>query len=221
MKFCTNLTVPQGPRNPDSLWDFYKQCLDQVRAIISQTESTRPALASDCKLCHWRSTCKRQLKNEDDLSLIFELGRAKRDVMISELATVKALSNADIDNLSRGEKTVSPRIGINNLRKFQNRARLLTEPSANPSITRPFELPTSEIELFFDIETDPMRDICYLHGFVERRLTIKGRIVTGKTIDPNPLAKGSLPENKVPRRLRIKIFHGNRSIAYTYETSFQ
>ena len=25
------------------------------------------------------------------------------------------------------------------------------------------------LELFFDIEVDPMRDICYLHGFVERR----------------------------------------------------
>ena len=25
------------------------------------------------------------------------------------------------------------------------------------------------VELFFDIEVDPMRDICYLHGFVERR----------------------------------------------------
>jgi predicted RecB family nuclease len=29
-------------------------------------------------------------------------------------------------------------------------------------------LPVSERELFFDIEVDPMRDHCYLHGFVER-----------------------------------------------------
>jgi predicted RecB family nuclease len=29
--------------------------------------------------------------------------------------------------------------------------------------------PDSPLEIFFDIETDPMRDICYLHGFVERR----------------------------------------------------
>jgi predicted RecB family nuclease len=26
----------------------------------------------------------------------------------------------------------------------------------------------SERELFFDIEVDPMRDVCYLHGFIER-----------------------------------------------------
>jgi predicted RecB family nuclease len=30
-------------------------------------------------------------------------------------------------------------------------------------------LPTFERELFFDIEVDPMRDVCYLHGFIERR----------------------------------------------------
>lgn len=30
-------------------------------------------------------------------------------------------------------------------------------------------LPVADIELFFDIEVDPMRDVCYLHGFVERR----------------------------------------------------
>ncbi|GAG66241.1 unnamed protein product, partial [marine sediment metagenome] len=29
-------------------------------------------------------------------------------------------------------------------------------------------MPEAPTELFFDIETDPMRDICYLHGFLER-----------------------------------------------------
>ena len=30
-------------------------------------------------------------------------------------------------------------------------------------------MPRAELELFFDIEVDPMRDVCYLHGFIERR----------------------------------------------------
>ena len=33
----------------------------------------------------------------------------------------------------------------------------------------PVQLPGHDRELFFDIEVDPMRDICYLHGFVERQ----------------------------------------------------
>jgi len=32
----------------------------------------------------------------------------------------------------------------------------------------PVSLPVTDKELFFDIEVDPMRDVCYLHGFVER-----------------------------------------------------
>jgi predicted RecB family nuclease len=30
------------------------------------------------------------------------------------------------------------------------------------------ELPATEMEIFFDVEVDPFRDICYLHGFIER-----------------------------------------------------
>jgi hypothetical protein len=30
-------------------------------------------------------------------------------------------------------------------------------------------LELAPVELFFDIEVDPLRDICHLHGFVERR----------------------------------------------------
>ncbi len=41
-------------------------------------------------------------------------------------------------------------------------------------------------------------------------LAIKGRVVTSKAIDANPLAKRSLSEYKIPRRLRIKVFHRYR-----------
>ena len=52
-------------------------------------------------------------------------------------------------------------------------------------------LPHSDRELFFDIEVDPMRDICYLHGFVER---FRGdnsteRFVAFFADDPTPQAE--------------------------------
>jgi len=37
-----------------------------------------------------------------------------------------------------------------------------------PYLRAPVVIPSAARELFFDIEVDPMRDICYLHGFVER-----------------------------------------------------
>ena len=52
--------------------------------------------------------------------------------------------------------------------QFHDRATLLTTRDATPFLRVPVHLPTYNCELFFDIEVDPMRDICYLHGFVER-----------------------------------------------------
>ena len=46
---------------------------------------------------------------------------------------------------------------------------LVAGPDARPYLKQPPQPPTASVELFFDIEVDPMRDHCYLHGFVERR----------------------------------------------------
>ncbi|MFV1976825.1 MAG: TM0106 family RecB-like putative nuclease [Candidatus Scalindua sp.] len=164
-----NLDAPQGVRNKDSLWDLYENCLEDARAIISKSELTLPALGANCKLCHWKTVCTKKLKQQEDLTLIPELGRAKRDIMLSNIKTVSDLAQTDINNLLKGQKTVFSGIGIDTLRKFQERAKLLIQPDGKPFIKKKFSLPNAETELFFDIETDPMRDICYLHGFIERR----------------------------------------------------
>jgi predicted RecB family nuclease len=163
------LNAPQGSRCPQSLWSLYRQILQDVRDIVSEAAQTRPAMASDCKLCHWRSVCRQQVKKAGDLTLIPALGRAKRDVLVSKIPTVEALAKADVEIFVQGKKTIFPKIGITSLEKFQTRARLLTDPNAKPLVTASIDLPDASTELFFDIETDPMRDICYLHGFVERR----------------------------------------------------
>jgi len=163
-----DLNATQGARSPQTLWRLYQQILQDVRDIVSETAQTRPALASDCKLCHWRSVCRRQVRNSGDLTLIPELGRSKRDVLSPKIPTVKAMAESDVETFVQGDKTIFPRIGITSLEKFQTRARLLTMPNSKPLVTAPICLPDAPTELFFDIETDPMRDICYLHGFVER-----------------------------------------------------
>ena len=55
------------------------------------------------------------------------------------------------------------------LRSFHARAVLLTTPGARPYLKAPIKLPLSDVEFFFDIEVDPLRDVTYLHGIVERR----------------------------------------------------
>lgn len=180
-----DLNDPQGVRNRESLWDLYETCMGEARAISLKSIKTLPALAANCKLCCWRTLCKKEVKESEDLTLIPELGRGKRDVMIASIRTVSDLANADISGLIKGKKTLFPGIGPDSLLKFQARAKLLIQPDGRSYIKKEFTLPNAETELFFDIETDPMRDICYLHGFIERRGSSE-RYVSFFTDSPTP-----------------------------------
>lgn len=164
-----DLDAPQGVRTPRTLWSIYQDVLAQARSISSMGGKTLPAFSSTCKLCHWRSTCMKALEEKNDLTLIPELGRARRDAMLPHVADIPELARMDIGPLIKGRKTVIPRIGPDTLKKFQVRAKLLVRPNARPFLKERVDLPCRDLEIFFDVETDPMRDLCYLHGFVERK----------------------------------------------------
>lgn len=159
---------PYGKRNPRTLWQDYQETLDDARAIVGATATTLPAYGALCKLCHWYSACVKRLKDADDLTMIPELGRSKRDVMYDRVKTVSQLAKSDIGSFLAGGKTAFAGIGPDTLKKFQERARLLTACKGQPYTRTKIQFPGNDRELFFDIEVDPMRDVCYLHGFVER-----------------------------------------------------
>jgi len=163
-----DLEEPQGKRNPWTIWGIYEATLAQAQRIFAETERTSPAYCGACKLCHWYTACLTGLEKVDDLTLLPELGRAKRDVMVDQIATVSDLAKVNIEAFISGKKSAFKGIGPDTLRKFHDRAKLNKTEGAAPYLTAPLSLPTSETELFFDIEVDPMRDLCYLHGFVER-----------------------------------------------------
>lgn len=157
------LEVPQGPRTPASLWDFYQEQLTTARMIASGGQTTLPAYSGKCKLCHWRTVCSKALTEAKDLTLIPELGRSKRDGLLPHVKTVADLADADLSTIPKIKG-----IGPKTLHKIQARARLQSDPKAEPYLSEAVTFPDIETELFFDVETDPMRDVCYLHGFVER-----------------------------------------------------
>jgi predicted RecB family nuclease len=163
-----DLNNPQGPRTPQTLWELYQGKLEEALEIASRPGVTLPALASTCKLCHWRSLCKRQIMEMNDLTLIAELGRSKRDLIAPFIPTVDELATCDLSQFFQGSRSSIKGIGSSTLARFQMRAQLLTDPASRPYCTMAPTLPEYDTELFFDIEVDPMRDICYLHGFLER-----------------------------------------------------
>jgi predicted RecB family nuclease len=165
-----DLNLAKGPRSKGTLWEEYLEVLEQAKEIIAQIEKTLPAFSSKCKECHWYTTCLQKVRQSNDLTLIPGLGRSRRDTMLTNVQTVKDLAKADLARFVSGKKTVFPGIGMDSLETFQRRAQLLSAGAqAKPYLKAPLTLPKSDIEVFFDIEVDPMRDICYLHGSVERR----------------------------------------------------
>ena len=164
-----NLSAPQGARTIESWMSAYNIVLASLRRITNGTKRTLPALSASCKLCTWKTACRQSAIDADDLSLIAELGRTKRDVMYGLVPTVAALAAADLDYFALGKKTVFPGIGQNTLKKLQERAILLTKPKSEPYLLAPVDLPITTREVYFDLETDPTRGgYTYLHGFVER-----------------------------------------------------
>ncbi len=157
-----------GKRSPYTLWQTYQECLGAAQSIISKATKTLPAYSSKCKLCHWYHACLSSLSAANDLTLIPELGRSRRDVMSDQIKTVQELASSDLTVFIQGKKTIFPGIGPPTLQKFHSRAKLQTE-SGKPYLREPIQFPQTDLELYFDIETDPLRDICYLHGFVERQ----------------------------------------------------
>ena len=159
---------PVGKKSQKTLWDLYEKSLDHATAILTGRVETKPAYTGICKLCHWYHLCLQELEAADDLTLIPELGRTRRDSMFDRIPTVNALARADLADYQKGDKTVFSRIGIDTLASFQHRACLISTPDSEPLIDGNLQLPAPQREIFFDVETDPMRDFCYLHGFYVR-----------------------------------------------------
>lgn len=163
-----DFTIPQGPKKPETLWDEYQSALTETRAILDRTLAPLGASASTCKLCHWYNFCSQEFAKTDDLTLIPFLGRGIRDSMQTSLSTVAELAAIDPEGFIQGTKTVFKGLGPERLRLFHARAVLLKSVNPKPYLRATISLRKPAIELFFDIEVDPMRDLCYLHGVVER-----------------------------------------------------
>ncbi len=188
-----DFAAPQGPRKPETLWDEYESALSEARAIMAKQTTPLPAYSSVCKNCHWHTFCIDELTKTDDLTLIPFLGRSIRDNMLGSIANISELAASDPEGFIKGKKTDFPGLGADRLRLFHGRAIMLKSPSPQPFLRNAVVLPVKQIELFFDIETDPMRDVCYLHGIVERRGrdNASERFVSFFAEDLTPAAEGA------------------------------
>jgi|GEM_PF-475733 len=142
----------------------YSRCLSEIRDLLSGKIESEPCVGGTCGQCHWRSFCYRWATERDDVSLVRKLNRPKRSALRKAgIKTVKELAEvARAKNPLRVE-------GISGIALSQLVRRAAVIKQGEPILHSQVRFPERTLEIFFDIETVPLENICYLYGIVERR----------------------------------------------------
>ena len=164
-----------GNGNGITCWEFYQETKAKAQSLLDNKVQNKPAMSGACKLCPWYNSCKKWCQNNQDLTMIFYLGRAKRDAINEELKIEKidAFSKLDMKAVmekKKQNKNFLKSIGEKTLNKLVARAKILNN-TKEPVIYSKIDLPQTAYELFFDIEDDPTQEFVYLHGVYERSKT--------------------------------------------------
>ncbi|MGM0366600.1 MAG: TM0106 family RecB-like putative nuclease [Actinomycetota bacterium] len=165
------LDEPMSSNNPLTWIDEYRLTLREVEMLVSNRKQNKPALGGDCRLCQWYPSCRKWCEENDDLTLIFYLGRAKRDVINADLniRKVAEMCSCQVKSALRFKKENKGflrGVGKGTLDKIVTRANLVKQ--GIHKIHDTYKFPRVSVELFFDIEDDPTQDFIYLHGVYER-----------------------------------------------------
>jgi uncharacterized protein len=152
---------PQGNERSFAIDDYVDQfhlTRQEIEKIL-EGEKPAPFLKSGCKRTPWYSICLSDSEGCNDVSLIYRLSQSdQRHLYGIGINTVKQLADMDVETLqSKLEEWPFDKIV-----RFHNQARVLLDDK--PVVLRKPEFPQVKNEIYFDIESDPTRDIDYLLG---------------------------------------------------------
>ena len=136
----------------------YALTLDEIEKIIA---GKRPAhfLTSGCKQSPWFNHCKEESESCEDVSLLNRVWRQEVALLrAGGVATISQLAMLSIVQLEKMAPAVSPA----RLEVMRDQALAIHEH--RHIIRGSVEFPQAKTEVFFDIESDPLRDFDYLFG---------------------------------------------------------
>ncbi|MDP3696787.1 MAG: TM0106 family RecB-like putative nuclease [Candidatus Taylorbacteria bacterium] len=177
---------PQGNERSfriDEFIDQFHLTREQIEKILDG-EKPAPFLKSGCKRTPWYSLCLSETEGCNDVSLIFKMSQAdQRRLYGIGIKTVQDMARLDVNEL----QTQLEDWPFDKLVRFNNQAKVLL--SRQPLILRKPNFPEVEHEIYFDIESDPTRDVDYLLGYLVK--------IKSKTEYKYFLAKDKSEEEKI------------------------
>lgn len=139
----------------------FELTLDEIEKIMA---GKKPAhfVTSGCKQSPWFAGCVKDAQACDDISLLNRVWR--KEVHRLEEAGVKTISDLALRSITDLER-LAPDLSPARLEIMRDQAVAIKEN--RHIIRRQIDLPEARTELFFDIESDPLRDFDYLFGVLE------------------------------------------------------
>ncbi len=155
---------PDGVTRDYLLEDYrsrFHLSLDEIERIMA---GKRPAhfMTAGCKHSPWFDECKLEAESCDDVSLLNRIyAREVTALREAGYGTISRLANTGLLELEAEVSSVSGE----RLMMLHNQAKSIIEDKI--VVKDVMDFPESETELYFDIESDPLRDLDYLFGVLE------------------------------------------------------
>ena len=144
----------------DDFVDQFQLTCEQIEKILDG-EKPAPFLKSGCKRTPWYSVCMSDAKDCNDVSLVYRLSQSdQRHLYNVGIKTIDQLAKADINELQAKIEDWP----FDKLVRFSNQAKMLVN-NETYIIKKP-DFPKVQNEIYFDVESDPTRDIYYLLCFL-------------------------------------------------------
>jgi uncharacterized protein len=148
-----------------ALKDFeeqFHQGFDAIKEILSGKKPD-PYLSSGCKNSPWFKECIAFAEETRDVTLLYNLRqKTLHKLRDNGVRTIVEAAKMDVDELADDSTSFSRAT----LERLAMQAGALLEKKHH--IRKPYEFPSAPLELFFDIEGDPLRQVEYLFGFLVR-----------------------------------------------------
>ncbi len=137
----------------------YSETLIEIKNIASGCEA-EVHICSGCGECPWRDVCLEKAEKEKDLSLIYNLGRKSKELLIeNNIDNFEKAAEMDVDVL----KNIKG-LGEASLKRWKTQSKALIEKKTIKIGN--FYFPKAKTEIFFDIEGEPDLGIEYLFGLL-------------------------------------------------------
>ncbi|MEL6353131.1 MAG: TM0106 family RecB-like putative nuclease [Cyanobacteria bacterium J06627_28] len=144
-----------------------QEALDDCHVIMSETAAPDVFISRNrCSLCPWLGHCYQVAKETHHLSLLPGVTLPRYPALVElGLTTVEALAKVDSTTLTDAlgtEHHISEKLIYQAQATAQGKAVARMHSGYFP--LEPHQVPTADIELYFDIEAAPDKDLIYLHG---------------------------------------------------------